>query len=185
MAPQGPQYTNVQEQFQNSGSKVGWPKRFFTFALVLFVTVFLVYLGLAFGYESFLQNAIGEIETELDTLSDQVTDEQREQLATLYSQVTNIRGLLSDHTVASQAFNVLQSITSDQVVYTDFDLSTPEREASIEGVAASYEALVSQLALYEDSDAIERFTLKNSEVQNNIVTFGVTVVFQPDVFSLE
>ena len=185
MAPQGPQYTNVQEQFKNSSSKVGWPKRFFTFSLVLFLAVFLVYLGLAFGYESFLQNRVSEVEMELEALANEVSDEQKEQLATLYSQVSNIRDLLSDHTIASQTFDLLESITSEQVVYTAFDLSTPEREASVEGAAASYDALVSQLALYEESDMIERFSLEESQFQDGVIIFSAEILFEENVLRLE
>ncbi|MEX2054026.1 MAG: hypothetical protein WD883_00560, partial [Candidatus Colwellbacteria bacterium] len=126
---------------------------------------------LAFGYQTFLQSSINNIETELGSLSAQISDEQKEDLRTLYSQVTNIRELLRGHTLTSQAFTLFESITSENVVYTNFNLSVTERDVDIGGVAGSYEDLVSQLVLFEEAPQIEKITLEGSEFQNGLISF--------------
>ena len=182
MALQGLQYAqNVREQFSGSAKGVGWPSKFFTFSLVIFIFLLVIYLGLGFGYEAFLQSSIKKIKGELGSLSDQITDQQREDLITLYSQVTNIKGLIADHTLTSQVFTLLEAITSERVKYVGFDLSVPDRELSIEGVAATYEDLVSQLVLFEQSPQIERFSLEQSAVQGGIVTFKVKVILTKEI----
>ena len=186
MAPQGLQYAqNVKEQFSGSSKGVGWPKKFFTFSSVIFIFLLVIYLGLGFGYEAFLQSSIKRIKGELGSLSDQITDQQKEDLTPLYSQVTNIRDLLGGHTLTSQIFALFEVITSQKVKYTDFSLSAPDREVSIEGFAATYEDLVSQLVLFEESPQIERFTLEESEIQNGIVRFKAKVILVESILQPE
>lgn len=177
MALQGLQYAqNVREQFSNSTKGVGWPNKFFTFSLVIFVFLLVIYLGLSFGYEVFLKSSIKRIEGELGSLSEQITDQQREDLITLYSQVTNIGGLIDGHNLTSQVFTLLEVITAERVKYVGFDLSIPDRELSIEGVAATYEDLVSQLVLFEESPQIERYSLEQSAVEGGIIKFRVKII---------
>ena len=186
MALQGLQYSqNVKEQFTSSAKGVGWPKKFFTFSLALFIFVFVVYLGLAFGYETFLKSSIKDVEAKLSGLSNQVTDQQKEDLTTLYSQVTNIRNLLQNHTLTSQVFILLESITDQKVKYTNLSLSAPDREVAVEGFAATYEDLVSQLVLFEESPQIERFSLEESEFQKGEIRFKMKIVLVEDILKPE
>src|SRR3989344_523239 len=186
MAPQGLQYAqNVKEQFSGSSKGVGWPKKFFTFSSALFVFVFVVYLGLAFGYEAFLRSSIEKVKGELGNLSSQITDQQKADLTTLYSQVTNIRDLLGGHSLTSRVFTLLEAITSQEVKYVGFDLSVPDRAVDIDGFASTYEDLVSQLVLYEESPQIERFTLEESAIQNGVVGFKVKLFLVEDILQAE
>jgi len=182
MAPQGLQYAqNVREQFSSSGRGAGLPKKFLTFSFVVFAFVLIVYLGLAFGYGTFLRSSIDKARGDLGSLSSQITPQQKEDLATLYSQVTNIRGLLENHALTSQIFTLFEAITSQKVEYTGFDISVPDREVSIEGFAATYEDLVSQLVLYEESPQIERYSLEESEYQKGVIRFKARVVLTKDI----
>ena len=123
--------------------------------------------------------------SQLDALSRQVTAEQRDDLATLYSQVANIRTLLGDHTLASNVFDMLQAVTSEHVVYTNFELSVPDRKVNLTGAAASYDDLVSQLALFETTDVIESYSLENSEINGSVVRFLVTVTLKEEVLKAQ
>ena len=182
MAPQGLQYAqNVREQFSSTTKGFGWPKKFFTFSFVLFASVLGVYLGLAFGYKTFLNSSNEKAKGELGSLSSKISPEQKEDLATLYSQVTNIRGLLENHTLTSQAFTFFESITSQKVKYTSFSLSTSDREVSIEGVAATYSDLVSQLVLFEDSQYIEKFSMDEAEYESGSIRFKMDVVLAKSI----
>ncbi len=184
MASQGIQYAqDVRRQFSGPSSKVGWPKSFLTFSFVIFATVFFIYLGLAFGYQSFLNASINNIEEELGTLSSQISEQQKDDLTALFSQVTNIKTLLQEHSVSSQVFLLLESITSENVYYTNFDLSVPDQEAIVEGFAASYEELVSQLALFEEAPQIEKLTLEESEFQNGLIRFKLRLLLAEEILT--
>ncbi len=186
MASQGLQYAqNVREQFPGSDRKVGWPKKFLTFSFAVFASVLTVYLGLAFGYEAFLKSSINKVDGELGSLSSQITDQQKKDLITLHSQMANIRDLLKNHTLTSQVFTLFEAITSQKVKYVAFNLSIPEREMSIEGFAATYEDLISQLVLLEQSPQIEKFSLEESEIQKDVVRFKVKVILAKNILQPE
>jgi hypothetical protein len=182
MAPQGPRNQNPAEGFSDPNANVGWPKKFLSFSITMFVLVFLTYFGLSFGYQTFLNSKIETVRAELDVLESQVTPEQKESLATLYSQVTNIRDLIKNHSLASKFFDSLEVITSENVSYLEFDMDIPNKEVAITGVAASYEDLVSQLALYEESPEIETITLEKASLDGSIVDFSLKMIVSEESF---
>ena len=185
MPLQTPQYTqNVQEQFSSGVPSIGWPKKFFTFALVLFVASLFFYAGLAFGYKTFLNKSINEAKVGLEDLSSRVSGEEKDNLATLHSQLTNIRGLLKDHVFSSQGLIFLESITHPNVSYTGLDLTTDNGEISIEGLTASYEDLVAQLTILENSEFVESYNLENSQWESGNIQFRINLVVSKEVFDL-
>ena len=182
-APQFPQ--DIREGFTDTRMPVGWPKRFVFFGSLVFALIFIIYLGLSFGYQAYLDKQIAGVRSQLDSLSRQVTAEQRDDLATLYSQVANIRTLLGGHTLASGVFDMLQAVTSERVVYTNFELSVPDRKVNLTGIAASYDDLVSQLALFETTDVIESYSLENSEITDSVVRFLATITLKENVLKAQ
>ena len=183
MAPQGPKYDNPAEGFSDPNANVGWPKKFLSFSITLFILVFLTYFSLSFGYQVFLNSKISDVRAELDTLESQITPAQKESLATLYSQVTNIRELIRDHSLASKFFDSLEAMTSENVAYIDFDMDISNKEVAIAGVAASYEDLVSQIALYEQAPEIESITLERANLDGSIVNFNLKMTVSEESFT--
>jgi len=185
MIPQPPPYAqSLRDQFSSTTLAVGWPKRLFTLATILFISVFLVYVGLAFGYRVFLNNSIEKLDDQLETLSTQITEEQKEDLATLYSQVTNVRTLLKDHVATSQAFTLLESLTHPKVTYLNLDLDMKDRRLILSGITPSYDDLTAQLAIFENSSDVERYNLESSEWDNGVIQFKVNLVMDKGVFSM-
>jgi hypothetical protein len=168
----------------SAGQVVGWPKRFFTFSLVIFVAVLLIYVGLAFGYKLFLKKSLEDLGGKLDELSRQITQEEKDSLAILYSQLTNMRSLLGSHVFSSKVFTLLESITHPKVVYLGLDLNTKEREIIITGAAATYEDLTAQLALLESSSQIDKYNLESSEWDEGVVQFKINLTVAKDVLSV-
>lgn len=182
MPPQAPQYTrSVQEQFPSAGLNVGWPNKFFAFALLVFVAVLLIYFGLSFGYKAFLENSIDNLNDDIDELASRITDEERENLEMLYSQITNMRSLLGDHVASSNVFLLLESITAPNITYTTLGLSTDDEGLVLEGIAGSYADLTVQLALFEQSPYVERYNLQSSEWNSGVIQFEVAFEIDGEV----
>ena len=55
------------------------------------------------------------------------------------------------------------------------------REVSIEGVAATYSDLVSQLVLFEDSQYIEKFSMDEAEYESGSIRFKMDVVLAKSI----
>src|SRR3989338_1636243 len=130
------QYTrSVNEKFLSNKLAVGWPWRMFIFTSVMFLAAVFVYLGLAFGYKPYLQNSVSNIESELNSLSLQISPEAQKNFIRFYSQISNLRSLLAKHVTTSKLLPLLEASTHQKVVYSSTTLIPGERTLRIEGFA--------------------------------------------------
>ncbi len=160
----------------------GVPQRFLFFSFIIFLLVLLSYLGLAYGYSSFLKNEIEDGRAKLDELGRRISAEDQKELARLYSQISNIEKLLTSHVAASRIFTFLEAATAGQVTYLGADLSVPDRRLTLDGAAVSFDELVRQLAAYEKTPEVERINLESSEAVGGVVRFKVSLIMAPEIF---
>jgi hypothetical protein len=150
----------------------------------LLIVVLLVYAGLAFGYEGYLNNSISSLNTTLNSLSLQVSPTDRQGFVTFYSQLTNLQRLLGSHVVSSQIFPLFEGMTDQSVTYNSLNLSVPNNNIVINGVAKDYATLANQLALYKQSPDINNVILESSSLSNNAVGFTVKLTLNNASFNL-
>ena len=181
-----PQYSNpsLNNQLLTAQERVpsGVPRGFLAFSIVLFLAMLLGYLALAFGYGPYLKGEIKDSKDKKSALEKQVSIEDQEELVRLYSQIKNIDGLLSSHVLASRVLAFLETNTAKQVTYAGADLSVLDKRLILEGVAASYDELVRQLAAYEQAPEVERTNLEGSDASGGVVRFKVSLTLKPEVF---
>jgi len=141
----------------------------------ILVVVLLVYVGLAFGYEGYLNSSITSLNSNLDSLSLQVSPTDRQGFISFYSQLTNLQKLLGSHAMSSKIFPIFEGITNQNVAYNSFDLSLSGDTVDINGVAKDYATLANQLYLYKQSPQISNVILESSSLSDNAVKFTVKV----------
>jgi hypothetical protein len=185
MPPESVSQTSIRNQIPTDEKMPsGFPRRFLFFSFLLFLAVLLVYFGLTFGYKPALNRSIENLEGELDNLSAQITSEQQDNLIRVHSQITNITKLFSNHVFASKMFSVIEKNTENRVAYKSLDIDVPSMEITLEGIAGSYDDLVSQLAIYEQAKEIERVVLQSSKLEGTAVSFRVGITLAPETLSL-
>jgi hypothetical protein len=162
----------------------GMPRRFIFFSFLLLLIAVLIYLGLTLGYKPALNNSIGKLKSELESLSNKINPAQQENLIAISSQVSNIKDLLADHVFASKLFLLLEKNTHKNVAYRSLETDILGRELTIDGVAGSYNDLVAQLTIYEKADGIEKVLLQSSKLEGKVVSFRVILTIKPEVISL-
>ena len=160
----------------------GIPRKFLTFSFFLFLATLLIYFGLSVGYKSFLNSEISGLEENIDELRFQTSAEQQENLVIFFSQVNNMQEILDNHVIVSNLFPILEASTHSRVVYTGMDVFVVERKIVIEGIAESFDALVSQLTIYETVAQIERAVLESAERSGSVVSFKVSLTVVPELF---
>jgi len=178
-----PQYPSLNNQILTREERVpsGVPQRFLAFSVLVFILVALGYLGLAYGYASFLHSQIADGKAKLDELGRRISADDQKELTRLYSQISNTQKLLSSHVLASRAFTFLEANTAREVTYIGADLSVPDRRLTLDGAAASYDELVRQLASYKRAPEVERINLESSEAVGGAVRFKVNLIFKPAI----
>jgi len=163
----------------------GTPLKFLTFSFFLFLTSVLVYVGLSVGYKAFLNNEISKLEESIDELRFQISVDQQENLVKFFSQVSNVKDLLDDHVATSNVFPILESNTHSKVAYEGVNVSVDDRKVLIDGVAETFDALVSQLTIYESVPEIERIILRSSTRTGGIINFKVELTMVEEVFDFK
>jgi len=163
----------------------GAPRRFLTFSAFIFFLTILIYVGLSYGYKAFLNSEIEDIQTSIEDLRFEVPLEEQEELVVFFSQIGNIQGILDNHIITTNLFPALEKYTHSEVAYRSMEISTLENKVSLDGIAGSYEALVSQLAIYESAPEIERVILNNSQRSANAITFRVTLTMDEELFDFK
>ena len=160
----------------------GVPRKFLTFSFFLLLSMLLVYFGLSAGYRTFLNSEILKLEGDIDELRFQIDVEQQENLVKFFSQINNMQEILDDHVVISNMFPVLEANTHERVVYTNMNVVVVERKIIIEGIAESFDVLVSQLTIYENTSQIQRTVLESADRAGSIVNFKVSLTVVPELF---
>lgn len=163
----------------------GTPLKFLTFSFFLFLASILVYVGLSVGYRTFLNSEISKLEESIDELRFQISVDQQENLVKFFSQVSNVEDLLNDHVVTSNLFPILQDSTHSKVAYSGMDVSVDNRKVLIDGVAETFDALVSQLTIYESVPEIERIVLESSSRTGGVINFKVELTMVAEAFEFK
>lgn len=164
---------------------IGWPWQLFLITLAIFFVSALIYLGLAFGYQPFLEREIRQIKLEISELSLEVSDEQRRNFTNFYSQLVNLTKILKDHTAVSGALTFLEENILPEVAINSLEAEISEKALVLDATAKSYDNLIEQMVIFEKSPLIEKASLESSQLNGNLVRFRVKLILKPQIFSLQ
>ena len=159
------------------------PWKALIFSAVIFGLSLMIYVGLAFGYKSFISSAIAEAEERIAELErDAPKEETKKEFIQFYSQLTNIRSLLESHTAVTPFFAALEANTMADVGFSAMTINIKDRTVNMSGFARSYKILAGQVAVYEDMPGVERTSLTSVRRADDVVSFELRIVLEPDLF---
>lgn len=164
---------------------VGWPWQLFLITLAIFLVSALVYLGLASGYRPFLEKEIRQIKSEISDLSLEVSSEQRRNFTNFYSQLVNLTKILQNHTAVSGSLIFLEENILPEVAISSLEAEISEKALVLDAAAESYDNLIEQMVIFEESPLIERASLESSQLSGNLIRFRVKLILKPQIFSLQ
>jgi hypothetical protein len=175
---------NIPTQTEASPGSVPW--KALVFSGVIFGISLMIYAGIAFGYKPFLTSSIDNIDAQISEL-DRVAPkkESEEEFIQFYSQVTNIRDLLSSHVSAMPFFDAIEKNTFSQVTFSDFLISVSAKMASVSGFAGSYNNLANQLAAYENTESVSSISLNTARLADEMVRFEATINLDDSMFDFQ
>ena len=128
----------------------GWSGRLLMFSSALFFIALSVYFGTRFGYMPYLNDQVEELREQIDAFNNQIPPQKQEQLIDFYSQVANLRDLLHEQKIASVALPWLEENTHKDIVFSSFSASLEQGVITVPGRARTIEALVEQLAFFQE-----------------------------------
>ncbi len=176
-----PQNQDLTAQFRNAKEPVGWPWRLLTLSFFLVLIALLSYFGLAFGYEKYLNSQIANTDAQIKQQNSKIPADKKENFIRFYSQFINLETLLKNHVFASRIFPLIERLTDTKVFYSNMDLKAPDHQLVLEGFAQSYAVLGNQLSAFEQDEMIDRYILNQSQFNEGLVRFKVTLVLSADL----
>ncbi|MBI3638588.1 hypothetical protein HY227_02485 [Candidatus Wolfebacteria bacterium] len=185
MASQYPK-SSLEEQIKRSAQAAGagdLPWRLLLFMVLIFGITVLVYFGIIFGYKPYLSSQIKKLDQEIAAQSKNIERDEPKALITLYSQLVNIQNLLNSHPMPSKVLEFFEKNTLQNVYYVSLNLSVPEKNAKIDGVAEDYDAVVKQLEIFRKAPEVKSVFLDDSRARDGgMVQFSLRLTFVDEIF---
>jgi Tfp pilus assembly protein PilN len=143
--------------------EIGWPWRLLVFSFFIFIVVLITFLGIKFGYQPYLDNKIKTLDSEIDKLSQSVSQSQIDDFIAFYSQLSNLKVLLNNHVFGSNVLKFLEDNSLKSVVYISADVDARLKGIKLSGVVPSYEALAQQIEVFRQSPLVKEVSFKKAQ----------------------
>jgi uncharacterized protein YpmB len=146
-----------------SNEKQETPKSFsglITFSIGIFILLVVIYLGIIFGYDPYLNSQLSQTNTQMNNLVKSIPGDQQASLLKFYSGLSNVQVLLKNHTAFSPFFTWLEKNTESNVYYTNLSISS-QQKISLTVNAKSQSDMEQQIAIFEKSPDISNFSISS------------------------
>lgn len=172
----------VVDQLSNEPPKTpGWSLGMLTFSGGLLLIVIIIYAGLTFGYEPYLNGQVSQTQTQIDQLSQQISPADQANLINFYSQISNLQTLLGNHIIITNLFSWLEANTEPNVYYNSFEFSGGN-QITISAVAENESDVNQQVAIFQASPEVQSVVVSSvTRAQTSGWAFGVNLTINPSM----
>ena len=178
--PEG-QPKSLNEQFVAETSAVGLPWRLMVFSGALFGLSVLIYFGMNIGYESYLNSRSASMDTQLEELSNSISQKEQQKFVGFYSQIANLKTILGQHIFSANIFSFLEKNPLPQTFYTETNFNSISFSLELKGRVPSLQTLAQQMAQFEKATEIHSVMLKSTNFNpGGLVDFVISLNFQPE-----
>ncbi|OGY99005.1 MAG: hypothetical protein A2945_04135 [Candidatus Liptonbacteria bacterium RIFCSPLOWO2_01_FULL_52_25] len=158
----------------------GWSGQLLMFSSTVFFITLFIYLGLAFGYAPYLNASFKKLEDQKAAILQDIPLERQTQLIEFYSQLANLKTILSQHVVASPLFDWLEKNTHQNVYITEFSLNAAVHQVTIKGVGVALDDVNEELILLQSRPEVKRVDIKKISLEEGMWNFDVTLFMDPN-----
>jgi hypothetical protein len=175
----------VVEQLRKEPAKTqGWAWGAILFCGGVLFLAALIWAGLLFGYEPYLESQLAATQKQVTVLDNSVSPADEAQIVDFYSQAANLQTLLANHVLSSQFFSWLEQNTEANVYYQSLGLSQGG-VVTLAGNALSEGDVNQQIAIFENSSevtAVNVSTVTAPQSSGAPWTFSMTLTMSPSLF---
>jgi hypothetical protein len=174
----------VIEQLEREPPKTpGWSGQLLIFSGTVFIVCLFIYLGLAFGYQSYLQSEVNKLQDQIQVFGQQIPVEEQAKLIDFYSQIANLRSLISNHVISSRAFSWLEKNIQVSAYVSGFSLDVSASKLTISIRAKTITDFLQQIAIFENLPGIDSFDFGGITFGDGWLQFGANIKMPPAYFS--
>lgn len=161
----------------------GGPRGLIYYGALFLMGISIVGAGLTFGYKTYLDTVHDSRKAKLEAAEKSINPAAVEDFIRLRNRIRASTTLLDQHVVTSQFFDVLETLTLQNVRFQSLILSVgADRTAKIEmhGVARSFNALAAESAAFAAEKRIKRAIFSNITAdKNGVVSFSLRAELDP------
>lgn len=151
------------------------PWRILIISIVLFAVSIVIFAGIEFGYIPYLMHESESLDAELISLNQTFKGEAQEDVFNLFSQIYNVQMLFSEESSLSAIPEFLESVTHASVTLQEARVNFKDGGITLQGIAPSYDVLVSQLNIIGSDERIESVVLERSETTVDGTEFTINL----------
>ena len=153
----------------------GWSVSLLLFTGGIFVFTLLIYVGLAYGYEPYINGQITQLQGQVTTIAQSISSADQANLVTFYSEITNVKSTLANHVIFSNFLSWLQTNTEANIFYPQMSFSGGT-QVTLSGFAKNESDVNQQLAIFESSPAVKSVTISGIALQNTSGLWQFTAI---------
>jgi hypothetical protein len=154
------------------------------FSLLLLILSVVFYVGLQFGYKTYLNGRLDNLDERLSVVKNSLKPEDQVKIINFYSQIENLKTILGAHTASSPVFAWLESNTQTSTYFKSFNFDLVKSQITITGSAKSTEDLAEQVLVFEkmvSAGTLRKFDMGSITVaENDAVNFSFTITASPN-----
>lgn len=168
----------LMESFGPEKKPSGWLGKFLRFSIVIFVIALVLYLLIHYVYIGVLDRQSADLENKIKGLEKEIPTQDREGVVAFYSQLVNLRTLLEKHIYPSQIFERLELTTHPQVAFTSFSYDFNENRLQLDGYGQNLQAIAQQLLAFQRTSDFDSVTLSDLRKGADKTTFSMEIFFK-------
>lgn len=154
----------IERLTRGKSAEQGSYKQLLLLAGSLFAISLIIYLGLSYGYEPYLNGQKDDLDMQIQEFSKKIPQEDQTKLVSFYSQLANVKTLLGKHPMTSKAFDWLERNTQANTYFTKLTFNVPTSQLTLLGNSRSPQDAAEQAAIFESQPEVLRLNLNNLAV---------------------
>lgn len=171
-----------QPTFTPDSLRSKYPWRAMLLGLNVFALVALTYLGMEFGYKTYLNSRIAALNEQVAVLDEKISSADQDSLLLFHSQIATLEYLLKNHPRLTGILSAVESSTLPEVYYKNVDVKTDGRSIAISGIGVDVLAVAEEARRLSLIRGAESVKIQSINRERNHVTFAITVTFKPGSF---
>lgn len=173
----------IEQLGRESPRTPGWSGQLLMFSSTVFFICLLIYFGVTYGYEPYLQSQVESQKRDIQTFGQKIPLEKQAQLVGFYSQVANLEKIFRGHVIDSPIFEWLEKNTQVNVYFDKASLDVPNGKLSLNGKARTMNDVNQQLAIFQSQPEVQKMIVSSVNFSKGLWEFSSALIFDPVYFS--
>lgn len=173
----------IERLTRGSTAEQGTYKQLLLLSGTLLAISLILYGGLSFGYEPYLEGQVSSLDAKIQDFSRQIPIEDQAKLTSFYSQLANLKTLIGKHASNSKVFDWLEGNTQGNVYFTKLTFNASTYQLTLIGNSRTPDDAAEQAAIIEDQPEVLRLNFNNlAPAATGGWQFNISIFLDPKAF---